>query len=83
MNTYEVKVFTDRNLSKPVEVKMCYNIIQAQYCFAEMCERVRETYGPFGYYVYLYDLHLDRDILLYSCLLYDDGVHEELIPCHR
>lgn len=83
MNRYEVKVFTARNLLDAIETKKCSSVIQAQYCFAEMCEYARESLEQVGCYVYLYDLQLERDIIFYHYSPDDDGVYEELMPCRN
>lgn len=78
MICYQVKVFTDRNLNSPLEVRSCKSINQALYCFADVCDRVREAYKVCGFYVYLYDMQMERDIIRYY-LSKDD--YEELISC--
>lgn len=82
MNRYKVQLFSSDNAIDAVDIKICDSIIQAMDRFTDMCESGREDYNLDEYYVWLYDLHNERNIIFYTYSQDDKyGIYEELTPC--
>lgn len=82
MHHYKVQLFSSDNQLDAVTSVKCNSIIQALDRFTDMCVAGREDYNLDEYYVWLYDLDKQCNVMFYTYLQDDDyGTYEELSPC--